>query len=74
MINDDERLVLNVEEARKILGLSRSSMYEGIRRHEIPAIKIGRRILIPRYQLKKMLEGSPLPQGDHNSEDKVKEF
>jgi excisionase family DNA binding protein len=54
--NSDQRLVLNVEEARVVLGLSRGLMYEAIRRGEIPSLRIGRRILIPRVGLARMLE------------------
>ena len=52
------RLVLSVEEARKQLGLSRGLMYEAIRRGQIPSIRIGRRILIPRAGLERLLEGA----------------
>ena len=41
------RLTLSVEEARRLLGLSRGLMYQAIRRGEIPHIKVGKRILIP---------------------------
>jgi len=53
-----DRLVLSVEEARLKLGLSRSLMYEAARTRQIPSIRIGRRILIPRAALEKMLEGA----------------
>ena len=45
-----EPLVLTVEEAGQILRLSRNSMYEAIRRGEVPNIRIGRRILIPAHE------------------------
>ena len=51
-----ERLVLSVEEARTLLGLSRGLMYEAIRRGEIPSLRIGRRLLIPRAALMRLLE------------------
>lgn len=50
------RLVLSVEETRQQLGLSRGLMYEAIRRGQIPSIRIGRRILIPRVALEKLLD------------------
>ena len=43
-----DRLTLTVEEAAASLGISRASAYEAVRRGEIPAIRIGRRILVPR--------------------------
>ncbi len=51
-------LTLSVEEARLQLGLGRSLIYEAIRSKQIPSIRIGRRILIPRAALEKMLEGA----------------
>ncbi len=50
------KLALSVEEARHMLGLSRSLMYEAIRNGQIPSIRIRRRILIPRVALQRLLE------------------
>ena len=50
-----DRLAFSVGEARKLLGLSRGLMYEAIRTGQIPSISIGRRILIPRAALEKLL-------------------
>jgi excisionase family DNA binding protein len=55
-----ERLTLTVEEAAASLGISRASAYEAVRRGDIPAIRIGRRILVPRAALEKFL-ASALP-------------
>jgi excisionase family DNA binding protein len=53
-----EKLTLTVEETAKLLGLSRNSAYQGIATGEIPHIKVGKRILIPRKALEKILEGN----------------
>jgi excisionase family DNA binding protein len=50
------RLTWTVEEAAVALGVSRAFAYDAVRRGEIPAIKIGRRILIPRSALRDLLE------------------
>jgi len=50
-----ERLTLTVEEAAVVLGISRASAYEATRRGEIPCIRIGRRILVPRVALNRLL-------------------
>jgi excisionase family DNA binding protein len=42
------RLTLTVEEAAAHLGISRNSAYEAVRRGEIPSVRIGGRIVIPR--------------------------
>lgn len=53
-----DRLVLSVKEARQQLGLSRGLMYDALRSGQIPSIRIGRRILIPRASLDRLLEGT----------------
>lgn len=52
-----ERLVLTVEEAAERLGVSRGLGYAAARNGEIPVIRIGRRILVPRGALEAMLSG-----------------
>jgi len=54
---DREKLVLNVNEAAKLLGLSRGSAYQACLTGQIPHIKIGKRILIPKAALDRLLEG-----------------
>ena len=50
-----EKLVYTVEEARARLGLGRGAIYEAIKRGEIPAVRIGRRILVPCAALERFL-------------------
>jgi excisionase family DNA binding protein len=52
----DKPLTYTVEQVAKMLGLSRGSTYEAIRKNEIPHVWIGRRILIPRVLLERFLE------------------
>lgn len=54
---EDKRLTLTVEEAAEILGLSRAFAYEAVRRGEIPSIRIGRRVLVPKAALNRLLSG-----------------
>lgn len=54
-----ERRTLTVEEAAVVLGISRTSAYEGIRRGEIPSVRVGRRLLVPRVGIDTMLGGNP---------------
>ena len=56
VITDDDRLVLTIEEAGKLLGLGRSGTYEAARRGDIPTLRIGSRILVPKVALLKLLE------------------
>ena len=55
--------VMNVEEVRALLSLSRNAVYEAIARKEIPSIRIGRRLLVPRVQLERMLNGEATIKG-----------
>jgi excisionase family DNA binding protein len=62
-----ENLVFSVREAGKLLGLSRGSVYEAIRTGQIPSIRVGRRILIPRAALEQLLEGTTTGIKPHKS-------
>jgi excisionase family DNA binding protein len=53
-----DRLVLTVEEAATLLGISRAFAYEAVNRGEIPSIRIGRRILVPKAALQRLLGAS----------------
>lgn len=55
--------VMTVVEVGRVLGLSKSSAYEGVRCGEIPSIKVGRRILVPTAALWKMLH-QPIDRPD----------
>ena len=53
---DDQNLTLTVSEAAAALKIGRGLAHEAIRRGEIPAIRVGRRLLVPRRALEKLLE------------------
>lgn len=53
----NERLTLTVTEAAKLLGISRAMAYECVRTGDLPAIRLGGRILIPRERFDEMLSG-----------------
>lgn len=52
----DERLTCTVEECARLLGIGRQLAYEKVKTGEIPALKIGRRLLVPRKALERLLE------------------
>lgn len=54
-----ERLTVTVTQAAVMLGISRTSAYERVRRGEIPTVRLGRRLLVPKARLLAMLEGAP---------------
>lgn len=51
----EDRLTMSVEQAAAALGISRALAYDAVARGEIPCIRIGRRILIPRAALDRLL-------------------
>lgn len=52
---------LTIEECAAVLRLSRGSTYEAARTGQIPTIRIGRRLLVPRAKLLRML-GEDAPE------------
>jgi excisionase family DNA binding protein len=58
-----QRMTVTVEEAATILGVGRNKAYEAARSGEIPAIRIGKRLLVPRAALKRLLAVGDQPLG-----------
>jgi excisionase family DNA binding protein len=54
----DERLVLTVSEAASVLRLSRAFTYELVARGQLPSVRLGRRIMIPRAGIQRILDDS----------------
>lgn len=55
-------LTISVEDAGRILGYSRNTAYEAVKSGELPVIRLGRKIRVPRAALEKML-GEPIAEG-----------
>jgi excisionase family DNA binding protein len=53
----EKKLTLSVDEVAKELGLSRNTAFSRVRDGTIPAVKCGRRWLIPRKRLQDYLNG-----------------
>ena len=54
-----ERLVYTVPEAGQLLGLSRNGSYDAAKRGDIPTIRIGRLLLVPKAAFHRMIETVP---------------
>lgn len=54
-MNERDSLVLTPIETAKLLRIGRGTVYEQIRIGVIPSIRMGRRILVPKIALMKML-------------------
>ena len=59
-----QRLTMTVEEAAVVLGIPRATAYNAVSRGEIPCIRIGRRILIPKVALERLLDGAGEARAD----------
>lgn len=55
--------VLLVEEVRTRLRMSRNAVYEAIARKEIPSLRFGRRIVIPRAAFEQLLASAGPTRG-----------
>ena len=56
-MHENKRLVLTVTEAAAALGISRTHAYELIARGELPSLRLGRRIVVPRRGLERLVDG-----------------
>jgi excisionase family DNA binding protein len=52
-----ERRTYSVEEAGRLLGVGRNQAYSAARDGQIPTIRIGNRVLVPKAALDRMLAG-----------------
>jgi excisionase family DNA binding protein len=50
------QLTMTVDEVAVALGVNRLTAYAGVKRGQIPSIRIGKRILVPRVAFERMLE------------------
>jgi len=52
-----DRLTYNVPEAAALLGVSSRLVYQLAERNEIPVVRLGRRVLIPRIAIAQLVGG-----------------
>jgi len=65
---EEEKLTLTIAETAKILRISKGKAYEEARLGRLPVLKFGRRLVVSRYGLERMLkEASPswIPNDNH---------
>ena len=53
------RLTVTIDEAAAALGIGRNSAYAAARTGQIPTIRVGKRLLVVRAELEKMLGAHP---------------
>jgi excisionase family DNA binding protein len=52
---DSRKLALRVPEVAELLGISRGLAYELVARRELPALRLGRRLVVPRHLIEALL-------------------
>ncbi|HEV2889983.1 MAG TPA: helix-turn-helix domain-containing protein [Frankiaceae bacterium] len=68
-LDDDLPPILTVEQTAQVLGISRGLAFTAVRAGDIPSIRIGRRILVPRDRLRQMLGVDPAEAAAVNQAD-----
>ena len=63
LLDTEESLppTISVEEAGRLLGMSRRSAYRAVERGELPVLRFGRRLLVPTAKVLVMLGLHPRP-------------
>lgn len=56
-----EKLTFTVEEAGKLLGISRALAYEMARTGKLPTLRFGKRLVVPKKAVENMLEKATTP-------------
>jgi excisionase family DNA binding protein len=52
---NDDRLAFTIEEAARAIGISRGGAYRSAHTGELPTVRIGGRLLVPRDALKELI-------------------
>ena len=58
---DDKRLTLSIDQTAEILGISRGLVYGLVARGELPSIRFGRRILVLKKAIDKLVNADDAP-------------
>lgn len=57
MDSHETALTLTIEQAARYLGIGRGLAYQLARQGEIPTLRLGRRLVVPKPALERMLNG-----------------
>jgi excisionase family DNA binding protein len=61
-VDNMERKTISVPEFARIVGIGRASAYNAVKRGEVKAVWIGKRVVIPRTELDRVLRGEIQPK------------
>jgi len=66
---EEKRLTVTVEEAGRMLGISRGLAYQMAREKRLPTIRFGKRIVVPRWAIEHLLqEPQAVATSQHSSD------
>ena len=57
-VDPHDRATITVTEAAHVLGISRSTAYELVHAGTLPALRLGRRIVVPTHALEELLDSA----------------
>ena len=63
---DELPLLLNVKQLADLMGVSDSSIYELIQEDDFPSLRIGKRIVVPKEELRKWIAAHTLCEERHH--------
>ena len=55
---NDTPQIYRIDEVARLLGIARNSAYRAVKRGDVPTIRIGKRLLVPRVAFDRMLSGA----------------
>jgi excisionase family DNA binding protein len=64
LVDGDTALMLSVRQAAQMLGVGTTLCWELVHAGQLPSVRLGRRVLIPRVAVERLaqVEGTPLPR------------
>ncbi len=66
----EETLTLTVEQTARVLGISRGLAYQMAREGKIPTLRFGKRIVVPRKAIERLLQEPGLANSEHSGSNK----
>lgn len=54
---DEERLTVTVDQAARMLGISRGLAYQMVHEGKLPTLRFGKRLVVPKWAIEHLLQG-----------------
>ena len=53
---DEERLTVTVDQAARMLGISRGLAYQMVHDGKLPSLRFGKRLVVPKWAIQRLLQ------------------